>query len=243
MPRKLGSHIRHNAIAYVALFFALAGGAYAAATTAAANSVNSASIINGQVKTADLANGAVNASKVTSNSLTGGQINESSLGTVPRAGAAANASKLGGAPASSYTKAITLNGQLLGPTPTTILATHGLTLTANCTATAKPTILTLKAASSSGGRFEINAARTLISNGINGTPTLLEDNRILSAGGSSVQVFQDQFPNTNSGEIDAGGTFVSSAGNGSPAVTGTFHIYMQNGGGECDLLGNAVPSP
>src|SRR2546423_1787293 len=125
MARKLRSHIGSNAIAYTALFFALGGGAYAATSIAPANSVNSAAIINGQVKATDIANGAVNASKVTSNSLGGGQINESSLGTVPRASLATNAGKLGGSPASAFTKAITFNGNLLGPSETTLLATHG----------------------------------------------------------------------------------------------------------------------
>lgn len=237
MFRKLCSHIRSNAIAYVALFFALAGGAYAAATTAPANSVNSASIINGQVKTADLANGAVNASKVAFNSLTGGQINESSLGTVP---SASNAGKLGGSPASAYTKALTINGNLLGSTPTTVLSTDGLTLTASCHEFPTPSSLTIKAVSTtSTARFEINDARSLN----NGSPTLVENNYVLGAGGSGTPVLTDQFSNTTSGQIDAGGTFVYSADNGSPAVTGTFHYYFQNGGGECDLLGNAVPSP
>jgi hypothetical protein len=237
MVKKVPAHIRGNAVAYVALFFALAGGAYAAATTAPANSVNSAAIINGQVKTADLANGAVNASKVASNSLTGGQINESSLATVPNA---SNASKLGGAPASTYTKAVTLNGELLGPSPTTLLSTHGLTLTATCHEFPAPSSLTINAASTtSGARFEINAVRTLDT----GSATLVKHDYVLSAGASGLTVLEDQFPNTNSVEIDAGGTFVYTTASGSPAVTGTFHYYMQNGGGECDFLGNAVPSP
>lgn len=237
MFRKVPAHIRGNVVAYVALFFALAGGAYAAATTAPANSVNSAAIINGQVKTADLANGAVNGSKVAPNSLTGGEINESSLGTVPNA---SNASKLGGAPASAYTRALTINGNLLGSTPTTVLSTHGLTLKASCDEFPPPSSLTITAISStSGARFEINDARSLN----NAAPTLVENNYILSAGGPGNQVLEDHFSDTTSGQSDAGGTFVYTTADGSPAVTGTFHYYFQNGGGECDFLGNAVPSP
>jgi hypothetical protein len=55
------AHLRHNAVAFLALFVAMSGTAYA--TTVAKNTVNSASIINGQVKTVDLADGAVTPAK------------------------------------------------------------------------------------------------------------------------------------------------------------------------------------
>ena len=60
MVRRGIRHIRHNAVAYVALFFALSGAAYAT-TLAPANSVNSAAIIDGQVTTPDLAANAIRA--------------------------------------------------------------------------------------------------------------------------------------------------------------------------------------
>jgi hypothetical protein len=63
MSRRISSHIRSNVIAYVALFFALSSGAYAVAI-APKNSVVSKSIKNGQVKTPDIANGAVTGQKV-----------------------------------------------------------------------------------------------------------------------------------------------------------------------------------
>jgi hypothetical protein len=239
MFKKVRSHARSNAIAYTALFLALGGGAYAAATVAPANSVNSAAIINRQVKATDLANGAVNASKVASNSLGGGQINESSLGTVPRASLATNAGKLGGSPASAFTRAITFNGQLLGPSQTKLLSTHGLTLTATCTPASKPATLTIAAKSASAARFEINAIHSVDTS----APTLIQSNYVLGAGGSGTQVLLDEFQNTVPNQIDAGGTFVYTPDSGHGAVTGTFHYYFQNGGGECDFLGNAVPSP
>jgi hypothetical protein len=59
---KVRAHARSNIVAYVALFFALSGGAYAM-TTAAKNSVVTKSIKNGAVTTSKLANGAVTSSK------------------------------------------------------------------------------------------------------------------------------------------------------------------------------------
>lgn len=109
--RAIASHVRANLIAYLALFLALTGGtAYA---LDGSNTVFSDDIVNGQVKTADIANAgvgagdlagnsvgsgkivdgsvhiadlsgnAVNSPKVLDGSLTGSDINESSLGQVP----------------------------------------------------------------------------------------------------------------------------------------------------------------
>lgn len=58
------SHFRRNAVAYLALFVAMSGTAYAA--TVARNTVNSGSIINGEVRTVDLADGAVTPAKIAS---------------------------------------------------------------------------------------------------------------------------------------------------------------------------------
>lgn len=57
MPARLVSHIRGHFVAYVALFVALGGSAYA--VTAPKNSVRSKSIKNGQVKSIDLQDGGV----------------------------------------------------------------------------------------------------------------------------------------------------------------------------------------
>jgi hypothetical protein len=52
--RRISNYIRHNLIAFLALFFALGGGA-----AWAANTIGSADIIDGQVKSADIGDGEV----------------------------------------------------------------------------------------------------------------------------------------------------------------------------------------
>jgi len=79
-------HLRSNIVGYVALFFVLAGGAYA---LPGKNTVDSGDIRKGQVKTGDLRNndvrgadirrGAVNGSDVGDGSLTGAEIAADSL--------------------------------------------------------------------------------------------------------------------------------------------------------------------
>src|SRR5262245_58117873 len=63
MFRRIIRHLRGNAVAYLALFFALTAGAYAA-KKAPKNSVVTKSIKNGAVKEAKLADGAVTDKKV-----------------------------------------------------------------------------------------------------------------------------------------------------------------------------------
>jgi hypothetical protein len=90
MLPKVRDHVRHNVVGYIALFVALGGtGAYAADT------VFSTDIVDGEVKTPDLANVAVTngklaansvgAGKVVDNSLGGADVLESSLAKVPNA--------------------------------------------------------------------------------------------------------------------------------------------------------------
>jgi hypothetical protein len=71
-------HIRSNVIGYLALFIALTM-APAWAAGLKPNSVRSKHIVNGQVKTKDLAANAVKSPKVAPDSLTGADINESTL--------------------------------------------------------------------------------------------------------------------------------------------------------------------
>ncbi len=88
MVSRIRQRTRSNVIAFAALFFALVGGT-AQAAVAPENSVVSKSIVDGQVKTPDLAKasvtnakiatGAVNAPKVAPDSLGGGQIRELAL--------------------------------------------------------------------------------------------------------------------------------------------------------------------
>jgi len=96
-------HIRSNVVGYVALFFALSAGAYAAGL--APDSVRSKHIKNGQVKTQDvaddsldqldvrdgglggpdIADGSLGSPEFPNDALNGGDIAEATLGTVPAA--------------------------------------------------------------------------------------------------------------------------------------------------------------
>jgi hypothetical protein len=97
MLRRLLLHIRHNVIAYTALFVALGGtGAYAANEWTGANivdgSLTGADIFDNTVSGKDITNGSLTgtdvfdntiaSADVTNKSLTGADINESTLGTV-----------------------------------------------------------------------------------------------------------------------------------------------------------------
>lgn len=78
------THLRHNVVAYLALFAALGTGtAFAAEKITgkdiAPNAVKSKHLKNGQVRGADLAASAVTGAKVADNSLTGADVDESTL--------------------------------------------------------------------------------------------------------------------------------------------------------------------
>src|SRR3954451_23856962 len=110
MSSTIGRHLRSNVIGYLALFMALTGITYAAGLPK--SSVKSKQIKDGQVKNADLAPGAVDASKVAANSLGGDQIDESALGQVPSARQADHASSADhAAAADSAANAQQLGGQ------------------------------------------------------------------------------------------------------------------------------------
>jgi hypothetical protein len=100
MSARVRDHIRSNVIGYIALFFALGGGAAWATHPGGANTISSGDIQDNQVFSADVRNdtltggglaaadlrpGSVGTSEVALNSLNGGDINESSLGIVPNA--------------------------------------------------------------------------------------------------------------------------------------------------------------
>jgi hypothetical protein len=78
---RISTHVRGNAVGYLALFVALSGTAVASSLKLSANSVG----------TAQLKNGAVTGKKVAKNTLTGANIKASTLGTVPSATRAASA--------------------------------------------------------------------------------------------------------------------------------------------------------
>jgi hypothetical protein len=80
MLSRLRSHVRHNAVGYVALFFALTGVAYAAGPLKAGDPAGGD--LTGTYPNPSIAANAVNSGKVSDGSLTGSDIDESTLGKV-----------------------------------------------------------------------------------------------------------------------------------------------------------------
>src|SRR5436190_3230065 len=65
MSGRIRNHLRSNVVGYIALFLVLTGGvAYASTSIAPPNSVDSAAIINGEVKNPDLGSSAVTSGKI-----------------------------------------------------------------------------------------------------------------------------------------------------------------------------------
>jgi hypothetical protein len=103
-----------NVMATVAMFIALGGGAYAAASGSIGsrelknNTVRSQDIRNNQVSTSDLRNNSASGRDIRNDTLTGGDVLESALGEVPKANqattatTAGNTNQLGGVAASGY---------------------------------------------------------------------------------------------------------------------------------------------
>ena len=81
-------------VAYLALFVALGGGAFAA-TTAERNSVDSRAIRNGQVKRVDIARGAVDARRLAPRAVRRSKLANRAVGTSKLADGAVNRAKLG----------------------------------------------------------------------------------------------------------------------------------------------------
>ncbi len=74
-PRgRISEYLRQNAIALVALFFALTGGVGWATHPGGANTIDSADIINAEVGTADLATAAVNAARLAPDSVVASKV-------------------------------------------------------------------------------------------------------------------------------------------------------------------------
>jgi hypothetical protein len=109
MFSKLCGHMRHNVVAYLALFLALGG-----SSAYAANTVFSSDIVDGEVKTPDLGASAVTAPKIATNAVTNAKIGTAAV-TNPKIGAAAvTATNLGTAAVTNAkigTAAVT-NGKL-----------------------------------------------------------------------------------------------------------------------------------
>jgi hypothetical protein len=94
MRERVQTHLRNNVIGYVALFFALTGGAYAV-THAPRNSVTSKSVKNSSLKGTDVRDGSITGADVGDDSITGTDVNESTLTGL-------NADLLDGADSSAY---------------------------------------------------------------------------------------------------------------------------------------------
>jgi hypothetical protein len=80
MLSRLTSHLRNNVVAYLALFFALSGVAYAVAPIKPGDPAGGD--LSGNYPDPSIAANAVNSAKVSDDSLTGGDVDESSLGKV-----------------------------------------------------------------------------------------------------------------------------------------------------------------
>ena len=101
MIRAIGRHLRNNVVAYLALFVALTGTAYAADKIGSGDirkgAVRSKQIADGQVRSKDIQDQrGVRSIDVKDGSLRGADIDESSLGKVPRSIRADVASALDG---------------------------------------------------------------------------------------------------------------------------------------------------
>ncbi len=116
-------------ISAIALFLAIGGISWAAAT------IGTSDIKNGAVTTKKLHNNAVSTKKIKNNAVTGAKAKESSFGTVPNANhanSADDASQLGGVGPSGYAGAT--RWALVNATGTSILAqSGGITITGHAT--------------------------------------------------------------------------------------------------------------
>ena len=139
-------------ISCIALFVALGGVGYAAATGSIDgreiknNAVATKDVKNNDIRGRDIRRSTIAGSDVAFNTLTGADINESSLGKVPSAGQADNAATAGRA--TSAGSADTVGGNRVRtfsrgipnntPTPQPLVSARGFTLLAACDAAGQP---------------------------------------------------------------------------------------------------------
>jgi hypothetical protein len=83
VPSRIRNHIRSNLIGYVALFFALGGGAAWATHPGGVNTISSGDIINGEVQRPDVGVDSVDGPRIIDDSVRGIDVDESTLGAVP----------------------------------------------------------------------------------------------------------------------------------------------------------------
>jgi hypothetical protein len=129
MTRRFTRFLRRNTIALLALFVALSGTTFAAATALAPNTVGTKQLKKRAVTNPKLAKNAVTGGKVKDNSLAGADVLESSLGKVPSAATADNATTAGGSTVKSFVANVASGGAAA-----TVLNLNGLIITLTCTA-------------------------------------------------------------------------------------------------------------
>ena len=142
-------------ISCIALFVALGGVGYAAATGSIDgreiknNAVATKDVKNNDIRGKDIRRSTIAGSDIAANTLTGSDINETSLGKVPSAGQADNAATAGSAStASSAGNADTVGGNSVRtfsrgipentPTPQVLVSARGFSLLAACDAAGDP---------------------------------------------------------------------------------------------------------
>ena len=235
-PRRFGSA---HALALLALFFALAGSAYAV-KQAGKNSVTSSSVRNGSLTGND----------VKDNSLTGKDVKESSLGQVPSAASsqsATSAQSFVGVKKFDYQDNQTGNQQ-------TILDFRGLSLTAKCQSLGSATGLALDAHTAPAATVNSSMVYATGPNGgVDGSARLNEAPVVrgaaLGAGGSMAVIPVPPAPVDAFGDGGSGaGQFAQAEGqivyrSDTDVVTVTLHTFMDfrgSGTGFCEAYGNAI---
>jgi hypothetical protein len=249
MLRKLRPRSAYDVMAALALFLVVTGGT--AFAVVAANQVNSQSIINGQVKNADLGANSVSSGKVIENTLTGADVKEPSLGQVP---SAANSGKLGGSAASTFQQRVTGSCSTTGGAITAIQGTGGVSCSRAITQVFdivmnppagesrarsffSPDNLEIRAKCHASGETKI-----LFNNlGTNtaGLSWFSSDGTSVSATGTvlAATTGSQEFDFTSPTRLE--GQFIFA---GTAAVT-TVHLHALDGGSSCAVRGTAVVAP
>jgi hypothetical protein len=94
MQNRIRSHIRTNVVAYVALFFALGGGAAWATHPGGADTISSADIINNEVKTQDIRDANLTTADIRARAVTTGKLADGAVTEQKLANGAVNSSKV-----------------------------------------------------------------------------------------------------------------------------------------------------